>query len=325
MADNREVLTEDELEALAEGVASGSVAVEGGRGNGRANVALYDFHQPAHLLKARVPAMDLVNERFCRDFQASLFRFLQRMVEIEAEEVQMLKFADYLNGLAVNSSVNRVRVNELNGSMLFTLSTELVYVFVDCFFGGRGDTPPARKEREFTVTEKRVVERALNLAFADLSTAWQPVTRLSFSFMHAESRAQMGSMAESTEIVTVSKFKIKMGKLSGEMHLVMPQGLLEPLRPLLASGVKKGHADSDENWRNNLRRKLAEIEIDINAVFTETEISVGDLLSLKPGDFIPVNMSEMTLICAEEVPLFAGKIGMSNQRAAVRVGQWLQH
>lgn len=325
MASAKDVLSEDELEALAEGVANGQVKVEGDKNISQPSVSLYDFHQPAHLLKARLPALEMVNERFAKDFQTNLFGFIQRLVEIEAEEVQLLKFADYLNSLPLTTSVNRVRVSELSGSILISVSGNLVYYFVDCFFGGAGAEAKISEDHEFTVTEKRIVERVLELAFQDLVVAWNPVAKLSFTFMHSETRTQLGAMSESSEVVVVSKFNIKANDVEGEISILIPHGLLEPLRPMLASGVKKGNADSDEHWRLNLRKKLEEVEIDINAVFAQAEITLGDLVSLKPGDFVPVNMSEQTVVCSEEVPIFEGKVGMSNQQAAVRVGQFYRH
>ena len=322
MASSQEILSEEELEALAEGVANGEVQVESDTGSGKANAVLYDFHQPAHLLKARLPALDLVNERFCKDFQKTLFNFMQRVVAIEPEEVQMLKFSDYINSLPVSTSVNRVRVNELNGSVLFTIESNLVYLVVDCFFGGPGVAAGSDEEREFTAAEKRMIEKLLNISFKDLESAWSSVSKLSFSYMQAENRSQLSGLADSSEVLVLSKFKVSMNEVSGELHIAMPHSLLEPLRPVLASGVKKGHADSDENWRKNLRAKLEEVEIDINAVFAEAEISLKELLSLKPGDFIPVSMSDATFVFSNDVPLFQGKLGMSNQQAAVRVDHW---
>ena len=322
MADSREVLSEDELNALAEGVASGEVEVGSGAGQVSGNVVAYDFHQPAHLLKARLPALDLVNERFCKKYQTTLFGFLQRMVEIEADELQMLKFADYLNSLPLSNSVNRVRINELNGSMLICIDMSLVYVLVDCYFGGPGVPINHDEEREYSAMEKRIIERVLKMAFDDLGEAWAPVSKLSFEFMHAESRGQVSNMADSSEIVVASKLRLKLNDTSCEMHLVIPYSLLEPLRPVLASGVRKENVNSDASWRRMLRASLDDVEIDINSAFTETDISLGELLSLKAGDFIPVNMKETTEVSCEDVALFEGKVGMSNQAAAVRLTRW---
>jgi len=320
-ANSQEVLTEDELEALKEGVVNGDVQVSGDHGRS-GNVITYDFHQPAHLLKARLPALDLVSERFSREFQTTLFSFLHRMVEIEAQELQMLKFIDYLSSLPVASSVNRVRINELNGSMLMSIDANLVYIIVDCFFGGPGKAGGNIAQREFTTMEKRIIERILNLAFQDLSKAWAPVSKLSFEYMHAENTGQMAGPTDSGEIVVVSKLKLKLNETECEMHLVIPYSLLEPLRPVLASGIRKERVDSDENWKRMLRNNLGEVEVQVNAIFTETEISLGELLSLKAGDFIPVNMTETTTLYCDDVPMFEGKVGMSNQTAAVRLTQW---
>ena len=318
--DNEEILSEDEMEALAEGVSSGEVEVESGSAAPEGEVAHYNFHQPAHLLKARLPALDAVNERFGKAFEATLFGFLQRVVEIEVAEVEMVKYLDYVNSLAITASVNRVKVNELNGSILLNLNPNLVYLIVDCFFGGPGKIDADNLEREYSVTEKRIIERVLSQAFKDLSQAWSSITKLSFEYLNAENQTQMLELIDPSEIVIICKFTIKLTDAEGEIHIVMPHSILEPLRPLLASGARKEFSDSeDENWRQSLKNRLQEVPIDIRALFTETTISLGELLSLKAGDFIPINVAETTVVSADEVPLFVGKIGMSNKMASVRM------
>lgn len=322
-ADNYDdVLSDEELEALAEGVESGEVPVEGDRGARQEGVVLYNFHQPAHLLKARLPAVDLVNERFAKDYQTSLFGFIRRLIEYGVEELQLIKLSEYINSLPEAASVNRVKINELNGSMLINIDAALVYVIVDCYFGGPGNVINSNEAREYTAMEKRIIERVVNLALGDLKASWEPITTLHFDFMHSENREQLLAASDGSEIVVLSRFKIKLGDVEGDIDMVMPHGLLEPLRPVLASGVRKEHADSDDSWKAALRNRLADVELDINAVFTETDISLGELLSLKPGDFIPVEMTEITSVFSEGIKLFEGKIGMSNQAAAVRLLHW---
>ena len=323
MAASKEVLSDEELEALAEGVQSGEVVVGNGHSAG-GHVVQYDFHQPAHLLKARLPALDMINERFGKLFQSSLFGLIHRMVEIQSEEVQMMKYTDFINSLPTNCNVNRVRINELHGAMLLSINAEMAYVIVDCFFGGPGNIENAKLDRESTNTERRVVERVLAMVFNDLNKAWAPVTKLTFDYLHTENRMQMVNLGDHSDVVVLSNFSISLNGVDSRFAIAIPYAMLEPLRPILASGVRKENVESDDSWRQRLRNRIEEADVDLSAIFAETGISLRELLSLQPGDFIPINMKETTTVYADDVPLFEGKIGMSNQATAVRLIKWSQ-
>ncbi len=319
---NEDILSEDELEALAEGVNSGEVSVGTDQASALGQVAHYDFHQPAHLLKARLPALDVINERFCKLYQAAMFSLLHRIVEIEADEVQMVKYGDYVNSVPLTASISRVRVDELNGEMLVSIDAKLIFLVVDCFFGGPGEINENALGRDFTETEKRVIQRILGHAMSDLQNAWSPIAKLSFDYLHAESRAQMTNLVDVSDVVVLSKFTIRMNDVTTEMHIAMPFSILEPLRPILASGVRKEHTESDDNWRHDLKARVQDAGIEINAIFSEKTISLRELLMLKTGDFIPIMMKDLTIVYSEDVPLFEGKIGMSNQAAAIKLVNW---
>jgi flagellar motor switch protein FliM len=106
MAD-REVLSQDEVEALAEGVSKGDIAL-GADKRPIGEVFPYDFHQPAHLLKARLPSLEKINERISSLYQKSLFGLLQKYIEISVAEVELVKQGDYIAKLSSNASINRI-------------------------------------------------------------------------------------------------------------------------------------------------------------------------------------------------------------------------
>jgi flagellar motor switch protein FliM len=52
--------------------------------------------------------------------------------------MQVRKFADYAQALALPSNLNLIRINPLRGNALFALDPALVFAVVDNFFGGTG-------------------------------------------------------------------------------------------------------------------------------------------------------------------------------------------
>ncbi|MBA3582148.1 MAG: flagellar motor switch protein FliM [Gammaproteobacteria bacterium] len=321
---SKDVLSKDEMDALTDNAYEEEIVIEKNGKPAGGRVLQYDFHQPAHLLKARLPALDMINERFCKLFQNGLFNLLHHMAEITSSEIEMLKYTDFINSVALDASISRAKIPELNGAFLIILDASLVYVIVDCFFGGPGRSRASTGEREFTSLEARIIEKLLTSAFKDLQNAWRPVAQLTFEYMHQERHGQLEGLGDTSEIMVRSRFKITIGDEVSEMQIVLPFSLLEPLRPLLASGVRKEHPESDDSWVRLLTDRVQETHVGISAIFAETDITLGELLSLKAGDFISLMMEEDTVVYADEIALFKGKIGVSNQAAAVRLTEWIK-
>ncbi len=59
--------------------------------------------------------------------------------------------------------------------------------------------------------------------------------------------------------------------------------------------------------------------VELQGVIAETELSLGELLSLKEGDFIPLGKGNRARFFAENIPLFEATIGAANGMISARV------
>ena len=89
-----------------------------------------------------MPTLEMINERFARQFRVSLFNLLRRSPEISPASIQMTKYSEYIATLFMPANMNMVGMRPLRGTALFTLDPKLVFSVVDNFFGGGGRFPP---------------------------------------------------------------------------------------------------------------------------------------------------------------------------------------
>ena len=108
-----------------------------------------------------MPTLELVNERFARHMRISLFNMMRRTAEVSINGVQMLKFGEYVHTLFVPTSLNMVRFRPLKGTALITMEARLVFILVENFFGGDGRYHAKIEGREFTPTERRIIQMLL--------------------------------------------------------------------------------------------------------------------------------------------------------------------
>ncbi len=312
-----DLLSQDEIDALLHGVDSGEIETAAAAPPGA--VETYDFTNQDRIVRGRLPTLEMINERFARQFRISLFNMLRRSAEVRVDAVRMLKFSEYVRSLYVPSNLNLVRVKPLRGMALLVMDAKLVFGVVDSFFGGTGRFPAKIEGREFTPTEQRVVRIVLGHAFNDLQEAWSPVLGMEFEHQNSEINPQFANIVTPTEVVVVSGFRVELDGCTGELHMVMPYSMLEPIREQLDTGIQSDRSTVDDRWTVALREEMKEAEVTVHSTLTQARISVRELLAMKAGDIIPVDLPEQITLRAEGVPVFRGMFGICNGVKAIRI------
>lgn len=313
-----DLLSQDEIDALLHGVSSNDIDMdEDDLADGEARN--YDFTTQDRIVRGRMPTLEMINERYARLFRISIFNMLRRSAEISVGGVQMLKFSEYVHSLFVPTSLNMVRIKPLRGTALFVLDPRLVFMIVDNYFGGDGRFHAKIEGREFTPTELRVVEMILEQVFVDLKEAWSPVLKLDFEKQNSEVNPQFANIVSPSEVVVVNTFHVEIEGGGGDFHITMPYSMLEPIREVLDAGVQSDRDDTDDRWLESLREEVKTSMVDLSCTLAETEISLRDILDMKPGDVIPLDIPDLVTLNAEGVPVFRGKYGVSRGSMAIKI------
>lgn len=314
-----ELLSQDEIDALLSGVDSGEIVTEPMGPDGDTDLPVYDFSSQDRIVRGRMPTLELINERFARNLRNSLFNLLRRSPEITVDGIQMTKFGEFIHTLQTPTNLNIVRVNPLRGLGLVVFHPRLVFALVDSFFGGLGRFSPRLDGRDFTATELRMVDKVLRIAFADLREAWQPVMPIEFERVNVEMNPLFANVASPSEVVVVCGFQIDLEVGAGQFQVVMPYTMLEPVREVLNAGMQSDVAEKDDRWNANLRHCLREVQVPLGSTLTTTSINLRDVVGLKPGDVITVDLPKAVVARAAGIPVLRASYGVSRGNVALQI------
>ena len=316
------LLTPDELSALAEGVMDGSIPVDTGF-NTTARVKKHDLASEDSSLGVNITSIDMINERFIRTFRLGLVEMLRTSPKVNPNQVEIVRFGDYLKSLKAPLSVNVVRMNPLRGNSIVVIDPTVVFSSLDSFFGGFGkgvgNLPPGRL---FTPTESRIINMILEVFFKSLTEAWAAVLPVEFELVSSEINPQFAQIADENDLVILTRFEAEGNMNSqGFIDLVYPYASLKPIRELLRSRVQSGDGndESDKQWREELEDAVDSASLEARVLLGSVESSFGEIETMKEGDVLFFKKPELARLLVNGLPAFDVQVGTIGAQTAVQV------
>lgn len=320
MADD--ILSQEEVDALLRGVtgeSEESASEEGGEG-----VRAYDIGRQERIVRGRMPTLEIINERFARNFRLGLFNLIRRTAEISVGPVTVIKYSEFVRNLIVPTNLNMIHMHPLRGTGLFVFDPNFVFLVVDNLFGGDGRYHMRVEGRDFTPTEQRIIKKLLDVTFEEMQKAWESIYPVKFEYVRSEMNTQFANIATPTEVVVVTTFNIELGSGGGDFHVCMPYSMIEPIRDMLTSTMQADRAEADERWVHQMSLQVQDAEVELVANLGHTSVTLRQILDLKQGDVISLDLPEAVVAQVDGVPLFRCQYGQKNGQLALKVDRVLQ-
>lgn len=316
---NEPVLSQEEIDALLQGVAGGEVdraappvAFDG--------LPAYDLGSLDRVVRSRMPTLEVIHDRFARHLRNSLFNFMRRVPDITVGPIQIRPYGDFVRNLPVPTNINMLHMKPLRGTALFVFDPNLVFLVVDNLFGSDGRYHMRVEGRDFTRTELRIIKRLLDLSLQSYGEAWQPVFPLDFDYVRTEIHGNLANIVAPNELVVNTTLKIEFGTVGGLLHVCIPYSMIEPIRDLLYNPIQDT-IEIDHNRIKQLSNKIQNADVELITDFVTVPSTIGDMLKLQVGDVLPIELPSSLIAKVDGVPVMECSFGISNQRYALRVQQ----
>jgi flagellar motor switch protein FliM len=319
---NQQILSQDEVDALLQGITGESQKLD------KEEVELgairdYDIASQERIVRGRMPTMEIINERFARNIRIGLFNFIRRSPEISIGGVKVQKYSAFLREIVVPTNFNIVSVRPLRGSGLIVCDPTLVFAVIDSLFGGVGKFHTRIEGRDFSATEQRIISRLVEVIINEFKKAWVGIYPLELDYQRSEMQPQFANIATPSEIVVSTSFTLEIGDTTGTINFCIPYSTMEPIRDILYSTIQGDSAEPDRRWVNLLTQQIQAAEVELVAELAHAPATVEQLLSLKAGDFIELDLSPGIEAKVSNVPVLACHYGTSNGRYALKVDELL--
>lgn len=313
-------LSQAEIDLLLNGENQGENSSSEDKFNLDANIKPYDPNTQRRVIRERLHSLEIINERFARQFRSGLFNLLRRSPDVTVGGIKIQPYHEFARNLPVPTNLNLVHLNPLRGTALFVCSPNLVFIAVDNLFGGDGRFPTKVDGREFTPTEQRIINRMLNMALHAYDEAWSSIFRLKTEYVRSEIQVKFTNITSSpNDIVVTTPFYVEVGSHSGEFDICIPFSMIEPIRELLMNPPLENSRQENTNWRNTLAQQVKNTELELVSTLVNIPTRLSDVLKMKKGDIISFDKPDLIEAAVDGVPVLSAKYGCRENQYALQV------
>lgn len=315
------ILSQEEVDALLKGLSGGTIETDKIDSVDPNEVTMYDLTNQDRIIRGRMPALEMTNERFARIFRASLSSLLRKVISISTISLETLKFGEFLKTLPVPTSLHIFRMDPLRGSAIMVIESRIIFTLVDVLCGGMGRESYRVEGREFTAIETNLIRKVVFNALTDLEKAWKALLEPKISYLRSEINPQFAQIVPLTDVVIVMNFEIEMEYSSGIMCICIPYSTLEPIREKLQGGFLSEQLEVDKEWSKRFAHGLLESKVDMMVELGRTEVELKKVIDMKIGDVIMLDRfaTDPLPVFVEGVMKFRGHPGVYKGNHAVQI------
>lgn len=241
-----DLLSQNEIDALLHGVGDSE---PGPRSLATTDeYELYDLTSGMHRVQGWAHEVKIIDERIQTNLSIRLLRLLHKSVEVKRQDIQILKYGEYVKTLYVPTSINTFSLTGMVGYIAIVLDAKLVYALVNVFFGG-GTRPIQIEGREFTHTEQRVIKLILETIIDAIKNSWKELSDIEFEAAETEMNPAHLSAYSDTDVLMIRPFKVEFSGGGGEVQLLMPGTIIDAIFRNKKSKIQAGEMTTKDIMR----------------------------------------------------------------------------
>jgi flagellar motor switch protein FliM len=266
-----------------------------------------------------LPALERMGERMARKLRDVIEPFARAKPKVTAETVAVRRFESWRAEQPEFMSLSLYSLRPLKGGVLLAIEPEFVGRLVDTFYGGNGAKVSGR-QKEFTATEERLLGRLAEAVMGTLADIWAEVLPVKPQLNSRETNIAFASLVRDEEPVVIARFTVTpFQSKPGTIDILYSVASLRAVENQLTANLHDDGGIASRHWRDRMGAALSDVRLQARSVLARPNISVAELMQLKPGDVIPISVPALVPLLVAGRPVALGRIGDQDGRAALQI------
>jgi flagellar motor switch protein FliM len=315
-----ELLSQSEIDQLLNNVKSGTEPEQ--EHSFQKEVIPFDFRLPNRISKNQLRTMRNIHENFAESFSSFLVSKLQSIVNINVTSVDQIYYSEYVLSVPNPACLFTFDIAETDIKGILELSPELALTLVERLLGGNGE---GKKSTNFiTPIEQKIIGVVVERIMQDMQKAWQMIDHYEFNVDRFEPDVDFAQITSPSESVLLISFEITFGEKAFLMNACFATYAFDTILAKLSSQKMSSIRPTKYKGTTSqeiISNKIYETSIPVRIEFGSSSITMNELLDLQVGDIVKLNtkISEDSTVKIEDKTIFHGRVGVSNNKKAIKI------
>ncbi len=273
----------------------------------------------------RLPMLHVIFDRIATFSADQLRHFAASPIYFSLSDVASQRFGDVLEPYEANAIAGIFHAPEWDSHVLVGFDRDFIFTMMEVLLGADGSEPPSDEERNFSNIEMRAAQLVFDQIGKAMQASFALVTSTPFELERIEARMDFAIIGRRNNQAVVAKFLLQALNRGGEMFIVIPQTVLNPMRQSLAR-VRVGEASTrDSRWTKQMIGEVQKTSVTLRAILEEKYLSLGEIADLKVGDVLELQATPRSRVKLEgnEQGLFWCDIGQADGSVVLRVDSFI--
>lgn len=269
------------------------------------------------------PALAAAHQRLAKLLRPRLRLVAMRSIGVTAEGLKVMTHSKLIEALTDPIYYGLTSLRPLQGQGLLCVNSSFVAAVVDHMFGGSGRFPIALTDRDLSISERKIAERIVRALATCLTEATRELQPLEIEILRQDTDVLGISIAGPDDHLVVFELAVTLGEDAHAVRIALPYLSIEPIRRTLSRRQANERPLNHERWMDLLLAQIKEAEVELVAELATADATVADLMALKAGDFIELDLRQSLEVRIADVPVMRCGYGISNGHYAIRVHDFL--
>ena len=136
----------------------------------------------------------------------------------------------------------------------------------------------------------------IEVVLADAELAFRPLSPVNFNIDRLETNPRFAAISRPANAAILVRLRIDMEDRGGNVELLLPYATIEPIRDVLLQMFMGEKFGRDPIWEGHLATEIGQAEIAVDAVLYEAKLPLKQLMELKVGDTLPLEIRPDALV-----------------------------
>jgi flagellar motor switch protein FliM len=271
----------------------------------------------------RLPMLHVIFDRMSTSCAEHLRHMAASPMYYSLSGLESGRVTEILEMYEANAVAGIFHAPEWDSHILIGFDRDFIYTMVEVLFGSDGSEPPVEEARGFSSIELRMAQTLFEQVAKALQASFSLVVDTKFKLERIETRMDFAIIGRRNNQAIAAKFLLQALNRGGEMFVIIPQSVLNPMRKALSHVVTGESSGRDPRWMKQIATEVKKTEVTLKAVLEERYLSLGEISDLKIGDVIELQATPRSRVKLEsnQQGLFWCHIGQSEGSYVLKVDE----